>query len=102
MGGFAHRVQGRQAVGGFARGHTRILIFLRRALGTPCAILGQPDRQVSPTIQGRSSNHSAPVCKPAQEENLIGQSNKSVEEQWSQWTAGELWRVECETQSLRH
>ena len=25
------------------------------------------------------------------------QVHKSVEEQWSQWTAGELWGVECET-----
>ena len=56
----------------------------------------QQSRAALPTTPPRSAKD------PAQEENLIGQSNKSVEEQWSQWTAGELWRVECETQSLRH
>ena len=93
----------RRGGSGFARGHTH-LDLLDEHSGRHARFSGQPDRQVSSTIQGRSSNHSAPVCESCTScaEREHGQSNKPVEQRRSQWTAGELCGVECETQSLRH
>ena len=94
----------RRGGGGFARWHTH-LDLLDEHSGRHARFFGQPDRQVTSTIQGRFPNHSALVCKvslPARKTTHSVHGKKSVEEQWSQWTARELWCVECETQSLRH
>ena len=52
----------RRCGSGFARGHTH-LDLLDEHSGRHARFFGQPDRQVSSTIQGRVPNHSAPVCK---------------------------------------
>ena len=82
---------------------TRILIFLtstRDAMRDSSA--SQTDRSAQ---RSRAAFPTTPphglkgYCIKKKEQT---KSCKSAEEQWSQWTAGELWGVECETQSLRH
>ena len=62
MGGRTECRADRRCGSRFARGHTH-LDLLDEHSGRHARFFGQPDRQVSSTIQGRSSNHSAQVCE---------------------------------------
>ena len=81
----------------FARRHTH-LDLLDEHTGRHARFFGQPDRQISPTIQGCSSNHSAPVCKSCR--SARREPGQSTSQSKSSGRSGQ--QVSCGAWSAKH